>query len=61
MKSISAIICAAVLLFGVNIASAESCCDKAKKAGKACAHGCCKKAAKAGKICEKCNPKKDKK
>lgn len=38
------------------------CCDKAIKAGKACAHKCCVAAAKEGKICPKCNaPKKKKK
>ena len=34
---------------------AGGCCDKAKKAGKACAHKCCVAAAKDGKVCEKCN------
>ena len=33
----------------------ESCCDKAKKAGKECTHACCVEAKKAGKVCEKCN------
>lgn len=40
-------------------AFAESCCEKAKKAGKDCDHKCCVEAKKAGKVCEKCNPKKD--
>jgi hypothetical protein len=61
MKSISAIICALVLLGGLSLARAESCCDKAKAAGKDCAHECCKKAKAAGKVCEKCNPKKEEK
>ena len=61
MKSISAIICAIVLLGSVSFASAESCCDKAKAAGKACEHKCCVKAKADGKVCEKCNPKKDEK
>ncbi|MHA3770185.1 hypothetical protein ACXR0O_01450 [Verrucomicrobiota bacterium sgz303538] len=39
-------------------AFAESCCDKAKAAGKECAHKCCVEAAKDGKICAKCNPDK---
>jgi hypothetical protein len=38
---------------------AESCCEKAKKAGKECEHACCKDAAKNKKTCEKCNPKKE--
>ena len=60
MKSISAIICAVVLLGSLSFASAESCCDKAKAAGKDCEHKCCVKAKADGKVCEKCNPKKDK-
>ncbi len=59
MKSISAIIAAVVLLGSISFASAESCCDKAKAAGKDCSHECCKKAKKDGKVCEKCNPKKE--
>ena len=39
-------------------AIAETCCEKAKAAGKECAHPCCVKAVKDGKVCEKCNPKK---
>ena len=61
MKSISAIVCALVLLGGLSIASAESCCDKAKAAGKDCEHKCCVKAKKEGKTCEKCNPPKEEK
>ncbi len=34
---------------------AGECCDKAEKAGEACAHQCCKDAVAAGKVCEKCN------
>jgi hypothetical protein len=49
------------LFAGMSIAKAESCCEKAKKEGKACEHKCCVKAAKEGKVCEKCNPKKDSK
>ena len=36
----------------------QTCCEKAKAAGKECAHPCCVKAVKDGKVCEKCNPKK---
>jgi hypothetical protein len=39
-------------------AMAETCCEKAKAAGKECSHPCCVKAAKEGKVCEKCNPPK---
>jgi len=61
MKSISAIICALVLLGSMAAVRAEdSCCDKAKAAGKECEHKCCVKAKKEGKTCEKCNPPKDK-
>ena len=40
---------------------AETCCEAAKKAGKACDHKCCVEAAKNKKVCEKCNPKKEEK
>lgn len=50
MKSISAIIAAVVLLGSISLATAESCCDKAKAAGKDCSHECCKKAKKDGKV-----------
>ena len=59
VKALAAICCAAALLASTSIARAETCCEKAKAAGKECAHKCCIKAAKAGKTCEKCNPKKD--
>ena len=60
MKSIKSLIAVACVLavLGAVTARAESCCDKAKAKGEACAHPCCKEAVKAGKICEKCNPKK---
>jgi hypothetical protein len=58
MKSISAILCAVALLGSLAVASAETCCEKAKAAGKECEHKCCVKAKKDGKVCEKCNPKK---
>jgi hypothetical protein len=61
MKSISAILCAMVLLGSMAVVRAESCCDKAKAAGKECEHKCCVKAKKEGKVCEKCNPKEEKK
>jgi len=36
----------------------QTCCEKAKAKGEACAHPCCVKAVAEGKVCEKCNPKK---
>lgn len=57
IKLLTALVCTlAVMSVSVN---AESCCDKAKKAGKECDHKCCVEAAKAKKTCEKCNPKKE--
>jgi hypothetical protein len=60
IKSLIAVACALAVMTAVA-ARAESCCDKAKAAGKECAHPCCKEAVKAGKTCEKCNPKKEEK
>jgi hypothetical protein len=60
IKSLVAIACAMAVLGAVSV-RAETCCEKAKAAGKECQHACCKKAAKEGKVCEKCNPPKDKK
>lgn len=60
MKSLTAVIAALALLGSISFASAaDSCCDKAKAAGKECDHKCCVKAKKDGKVCEKCNPKKE--
>ncbi len=58
--SITKLLLAATLGFAVLSGSvrAESCCDKAKAAGKDCAHPCCVKAKAAGEICKKCNPGK---
>ncbi|HEY0456214.1 MAG TPA: hypothetical protein VGE41_07540 [Verrucomicrobiae bacterium] len=58
MKSIVAVVCALVMLGSASL-RAETCCEKAKAAGKECEHKCCVKAKKDGKICEKCNPKKE--
>jgi hypothetical protein len=60
MKSIKSLAIACLLAFvaSVSIAQAETCCEKAKKAGKECSHKCCQEAKKAGKVCEKCNPPK---
>ena len=62
MKSIklfTMIACTLAFLATTVSVNAESCCDKAKKAGKECEHKCCQEAAKAKKVCEKCNPKKE--
>ena len=59
VKALTAFVCAVAVFASVSIARAETCCEKAKAAGKECAHKCCVKAAKAGKTCEKCNPKKE--
>ena len=61
MKSIRilTIIVCTLAWFSATAVRAESCCDKAKKAGKACEHKCCVEAAKNKKVCEKCNPKKE--
>jgi hypothetical protein len=61
MKSIKslAIACALAFIASLSIAQAETCCEKAKAAGKECEHKCCQKAKKEGKVCEKCNPKKE--
>jgi hypothetical protein len=62
MKSITAVIAALALLGSLSFAQAEdTCCEKAKKAGKECDHKCCVKAKADGKTCEKCNPKKEEK
>ena len=58
IKSLIAAACALAILGAVSV-RAESCCDKAKAAGKECSHKCCVEAKKEGKTCEKCNPKKD--
>ncbi|MEY2598862.1 MAG: hypothetical protein RLZZ142_1121 [Verrucomicrobiota bacterium] len=58
--SITKLITSATLAFGLLASPvfAESCCDKAKAAGKDCAHACCVKAKADGKVCKKCNPDK---
>jgi hypothetical protein len=66
LKSLGAVTCAFAILAGTAMADdkpadKQSCCDKAKAAGKACTHKCCVEAKKNGKVCEKCNPGKSKK
>ena len=61
IKSFVALVCA-LSFMAATVAQAESCCEKAKSAGKTCEHPCCVKAEKDGKVCEKCNaPKKESK
>ena len=61
-KLILAGVFALVTAVGVNAEEKkQTCCEKAKAAGKACEHPCCVKAVKEGKVCEKCNPPADKK
>jgi len=59
IKSFTAIVAALAFLASVSFAADQTCCEKAKAAGKECAHKCCKEASKDGKTCEKCNPKKE--
>lgn len=59
IKSLVIMACAIAFVASVSVARAESCCEKAKAAGKTCEHACCVKAAKDAKTCEKCNPKKE--
>jgi hypothetical protein len=59
IKMFTMIACALALLAAPLSVRAESCCEKAKTAGKDCEHTCCVEAAKAKKVCEKCNPKKE--
>lgn len=61
MKSMTAIVCALAMLGSISLVRAETCCEKAKAAGKECEHKCCVQAKKDGKVCEKCNPKKEEK
>jgi hypothetical protein len=58
----SVIACSLAVLSGPALAlEHETCCTRAKAAGKVCEHKCCEKARKDGKVCEKCNGKKEKK
>ena len=56
--NITKLLLAGIFALVTVTANAETCCEKAKAAGKECAHKCCVEATKAGKVCEKCNPKK---
>jgi len=64
IKNLSAVLCAVALLASAAIAAdsadkKQTCCEKAKAAGKECTHKCCVAAHKDGKSCEKCNPNKE--
>ena len=54
IKTLTIAACAAAFLLSTNSAMAESCCVKAKVAGKDCEHKCCVAAHKDAKVCEKC-------
>jgi hypothetical protein len=56
--NITKLLLAGVFALATVTANAETCCEKAKAAGKECSHPCCVKAAKEGKVCEKCNKPK---
>ncbi len=47
-------LCAAAFILACTSALAESCCVKAKAAGKECDHKCCVEAHKNKKSCDKC-------
>jgi hypothetical protein len=53
VKTLIVAVSAAAFLVATS-AMAESCCVKAKAAGKDCTHPCCVSAHKDGKTCEKC-------
>lgn len=61
MKHLLSILALAALLTTTSFGAedkkytAGSCCDKAKKEGKACTHKCCVEAEKKGEVCKKCN------
>jgi hypothetical protein len=66
IKNLSAVLCAVAILAGPAMAAndkpaekKQTCCEKAKAAGKECTHKCCVAAHKDGKSCEKCNPNKE--
>ena len=54
IKTLIVTACGAAFLLGTSVAMAESCCVKAKAAGKDCEHPCCVAAHKEKKACDKC-------
>ena len=68
IKTLGAVLCALAIMAGPVIAAdadkdskekKQTCCQKAKAAGKECEHKCCVEAHKDGKSCEKCNKNKE--
>ncbi len=55
-RSIVPLVAVLALMLSAAHAVAESCCDKAKAAGKTCTHPCCVAEAKVNSVCFKCNP-----
>ena len=54
-KSLTGLAFAVALMVGASaVLAGQSCCVKAKAAGKECDHKCCVDAHKAKKLCEKC-------
>lgn len=58
-KLLTAAAFAFALLAVPAFAADQTCCEKAKAAGKECSHPCCVAAVKDGKVCAKCNPPKE--
>jgi len=56
--NITKLVLAGIFALVTTASYAETCCEKAKAAGKDCSHPCCVKAKADGKVCEKCNPPK---
>jgi len=54
IKTLTVAVCAAAFLLSTSGAMAESCCVKAKAAGKDCDHKCCVTARADKKTCDKC-------
>ena len=54
IKTLTATACAVAFLLSTTGAMAESCCVKAKAAGKDCEHKCCVAARGEKKTCDKC-------
>lgn len=54
-RTLTGLACAVAVMFAASsVFAAQSCCVKAKAAGKECEHKCCVEAHKAKKTCEKC-------
>ena len=56
-KTLTSLAFGLALMVGASaVVAGQSCCVKAKAAGKDCEHKCCVAAHKDGKTCEKCQP-----